>query len=336
MLQRSLLVLRSSPRPLLTDADIITLPARLGGLGILSHAKMSPEARAASVESSTRFLSRILNLPSLPPVDEDIPLTSQRTRCAKVLEAQHATLLSSLSPHQQESLLENASLLGRLALTAIPSSSMFQLTNRQVSAALHHRTLCPSIDDFCSCGNKNEFGHAEICSWFEPRTTARHEQAKWAMVTALKAIPEITVTAEPRVPRKTEERTDFRVTSHDGVTEYDLTIVSIASQSARTSSRQARTRLSSSNPPLPLSDLNKASLQSILTKPYESKNAKYIPLLTVPFQPLVFSVGGMMEDKSLKAMEGWREAMGEGSWQFLMRRISMILTKARAEVWHFE
>jgi hypothetical protein len=44
----------------------------------------------------------------------------------------------------------------------------------------------------------------------------------------------------------------------------------------------------------------------------------------------------MVEDKTMEAMEAWREAKGDGSWQFLMRRISLILTRARAEVWHFE
>jgi hypothetical protein len=59
------------------------------------------------------------------------------------------------------------------------------------------------------------FGHAEICLFFEPRTTARHEESKRAMISALKAIPEIKATPEPRVPILAE-RTDFRGTSHYG------------------------------------------------------------------------------------------------------------------------
>jgi hypothetical protein len=43
-------------------------------------------------------------------------------------------------------------LLGRLALNAIPSSKAFSLTNREVSAVLHHHTLCPSQSDVCLCG----------------------------------------------------------------------------------------------------------------------------------------------------------------------------------------
>jgi hypothetical protein len=62
MLHRSLLVLRPSPRPLPTDDEIIKLSARLGGLRIFYHAEIYPLARAASLESSTRFVSSILEL----------------------------------------------------------------------------------------------------------------------------------------------------------------------------------------------------------------------------------------------------------------------------------
>jgi hypothetical protein len=95
-LQHSLLVLRSSPRSLPTDSQIISLPTRLGGLGILSFDEVAPHARAAALESADRFLAPLLGLPL---DDDDTPLTSQRTRCATVLETRHATLLSSLPPH---------------------------------------------------------------------------------------------------------------------------------------------------------------------------------------------------------------------------------------------
>jgi hypothetical protein len=67
---------------------------------------------------------------------------------------------------------EDASLLGRLALEAIPSSKAFYLDNRQVSAALHHHTLYPSSDNTCQCGEAINFGLAET---LEPATTERHE-----------------------------------------------------------------------------------------------------------------------------------------------------------------
>jgi hypothetical protein len=337
MLQRSLLILRSSPRSLITDADIISLPTRLGGLGILSHAEVAPHAHAASIESADRFLAPLLELPL---VDETIPLTSQRTRCAQVLEARHSALLSSLPPLQQESLVKNASLLSRLALSSIPSSKVFHLSNREIAAALHQRTLCPSSDDACACGDSNEFGHAENCAFFPPFTTARHEIIKRQMISTLDSILSLTVLKEPPIPNSAK-RTDFRVTSDAGITEYDLTIVSIASKEARQSSRRARQDLLSSqslcqSASLPILDLSKASLQTILNKRAQIKNATYVPLLDVTFSPLVISLGGTVENASLEAMEAWKEVVGESSHGFLMRRISVVLARARARVWQFE
>jgi hypothetical protein len=127
------------------------------------------------------------------------------------------------------------------------------------------------------------------------------------------------------------------VTSHEGISEYDLTIVFLASQQARQSSTRARRELSSlfhspPSPPLPISDFVKASLQSILNKPAQSKIAKYTPLLSLPFSPLVISLGGMMEDSTVEAMEAWKGVMGVASHQYLMRRISVVLARARARV----
>jgi hypothetical protein len=54
-IQQSLLVLRSSPRCLSTDAQITSLPTRLGGLGILSFDEVRPHARAAAIEAAPRY-----------------------------------------------------------------------------------------------------------------------------------------------------------------------------------------------------------------------------------------------------------------------------------------
>jgi hypothetical protein len=342
-LQHSLLILRSSPRSLDTDAQIITLHTRLGGLGILSFEEVAPHVRAAAIESADRFLSAdhfLAPLLNLPIFDEDAPLTSQRTRCAKVLEERQASLLSSLPPHLQESMHENASLLGRLALEAIPTSKAFHLSNRQVSAALHHHTLCPSSDDTCRCGEPNDFGHAEICPSFEPATTERHEETKRAMITLLKSLPNIQVDREPCVLNSPNPlkplRTDFRVISGEGITEYDVSIVSIAAQKARTSSNQARKAAESQDPPPSTSDLAKLFIQNILTRRANEKKKLYGPLLNVPFAPLCMTVGGMIEKEAMEAMEGWKEAVGEGGYQFMMRRISIFLARARAKVWRFD
>jgi hypothetical protein len=169
-----------------------------------------------------------------------------------------------------------------------------------------------------------------------PATTKRHEETKNALISLLKAIPDITVDREPRVlnaahpsnPNKTL-RTVFRVISGDGITEYDVSIISIAAQKARTSSNQARTAAASEDPPLSISDLAKSSLQSILTRRAIEKKKLYGPLLNVPFAPLCITVGGMLEKEAMESMEGWKEVVGEGEYRFMMRRISVFLARAR-------
>jgi hypothetical protein len=333
LFQHTILTLRSSPRSLPTDASIISLPVRLGGLGILSHAEISPHARAASDEAADRFLSSILGLPS----DDTIPLTSQSSRVSQVLVTRHLSLLSSLTPHQQASLQENASLLGRLALDALPTSKAFSLTNREVSAALHHHTLCPSAEEVCRCGDPNVFGHAEICPSFNPWTTARHEIVKRQMISHISSNPSLSVKAEPRVVNAPNNlRTDFRVTSESGVSEYDLTIISLATQDAMAADKKTRRNLSLSIPSISPLALSKASIQSSLQAAVQKKVTKYERFLTVPFHPIVISLGGMLEDKAVKELERWREAIGGASYGFMMRRISVTLLRARARVWRFE
>jgi hypothetical protein len=156
------------------------------------------------------------------------------------------------------------------------------------------------------------------------------------MISLLKAIPDIKVDREPRVlnaahpsnPNKSL-RTDFRVISGDGITEYDVSIIPIAAQKARTSSNQARTAAASQDPPLSISDLAKGSIQSILTRRAIEKKKLYGPLLNVPFAPLCITVGGMLENEAMESMEGWKEVVGEGGYRFMMRRISVFLARAR-------
>jgi hypothetical protein len=105
LLQRSLLTLRSSSSSLPSDRETIILPVRLGGLGILSHGQVSPQARATSQESADRFLAPLLALPS----DDTVPLTSQAARISQVVVAHHTALLDSLLPHQQFSLANDVS-----------------------------------------------------------------------------------------------------------------------------------------------------------------------------------------------------------------------------------
>jgi hypothetical protein len=88
------------------------------------------------------------------------------------------------------------------------------------------------------------------------------------MISLLKPIPQIKMDREPRVLNSPDPfkplRTDFRVMSGESITEYDISIISIAAQEARTSSKQARSAVAPQDPPLSTPDLAETSLQPIL------------------------------------------------------------------------
>jgi hypothetical protein len=86
----------------------------------------------------------------------------------------------------------------------------------------------------------------------------------------------------------------------------------------------------------PSSTLLRPLAPSLPNTPSREADGTLVPLLNVPFSPLVISLGGTVENTSLEAMEAWKEVVGEASHQCLMRRISVVLARARARVWQFE
>jgi hypothetical protein len=111
---------------------------------------------------------------------------SQRKRCQEAFLATRDSLLESLDLYSAKSVIEASSLLGRKWLSVIPFSPALRLTDFEVSAALHARTLLPGATSHCRhCGAQNQLGHDETCLRRAPWTVARHEQAKRAIGTAL-------------------------------------------------------------------------------------------------------------------------------------------------------
>jgi hypothetical protein len=319
--------LRRSVRRPLTDVALITLPARLGGLGILSHTECAPLAYAAASDSADAALAPILGL----PFEEDQEILSQRSRCAEVFAARQSELLSNLNPFEKLSVVEAASTLGRRWLSVIPFSPNLALTDAEVATGLHFRTLCPGREDLCfHCAADNTFGHDDVCSGRAPWTLARHEQVKRVLASSLQGSQDLTVVLEPTIPG-TGLRTDFRVTStRGGPKEFDLTIVSLATVEAERAARNL-------SPEEDASEWREATrgMQAVLEVAMRKKVAKYAGRVAVPFVPLVVSIGGGLEDGTLKAMKEWREVMKDSQWSGMLSRISVTLLRARSHFWHF-
>jgi hypothetical protein len=60
------------------------------------------------------------------------------------------------------------------------------------------------------------------------------------------------------------------------------------------------------------------------------KARRNAPLALGRFGALVFSTGGLIEADTQKQLASWKEAIGDSTWNWTLRRISLSLVRARA------
>ena len=319
----SALLIRSSPRRLATDADLVTLPARLGGLGILSHAECAPLAYKAGSDAADLALAPVLLL----DVDDERPPVTQRARCDKAFNARLERVVRRLPGLARDVVSESATVLGRRWLGVVPFRPILELSDAEVASGLHFRTLCPGLLDFCAdCGEAAPFGHDEACAGRAPVTLGRHEQVKRLVHNTLSSCSRYRVVLEPLVPG-TQLRTDLRITGPDGVKELDITVVSLASQDARALSARAH-----SDNSLPVVERSRNAVKDVLSAAAHAKTLKYARRVSAPFRPFVLSSGGAVEPGALKLLDGWREALEPSAYSHFARVLSLILVRARSRL----
>jgi hypothetical protein len=326
----SSLVQDASLTPQTKSQHLISLPSKLGGLGVLSLLECAPLAYAAASEASDRILHHI---PMIQATQDDsqaqgtAPFRSQRDRCQDQFEARHRSLMTECTPQERLLITEASSYLGRRWMSIIPFNNSLKLSDFEVSSALHLRTLLPAHATHCHhCGLPNEPAHHEACIHRPKWTLARHEQVKYAIADGLKACSSLgQVTIEPYVPG-TELRTDIKLSgSREAGTsaqEFDITIVSLGSillQRATDRAQQDEELVCHS----------KKVLEDRLKRAATAKKTKYSAVASSRFRPLVFSSGGAMEGECRKVFEEWRSLMAVGSYEFLLKRLSLLLLRTR-------
>lgn len=317
------LLLRASPRRLDTDADLVTLPTRMGGLGLLSHSECAPHAYAAAADAADQTLGPALGL----DVDDDLQVVPQRERCQKAFVARHGQLLSRLSGLARDVVTESASVIGRRWLAVIPFRPSLVLSDTEIATGLHGRTLCPGRLDFCSdCGETAPIGHDDLCTGRPRYQLGRHEQVKRLVINTLSSCSSYRVDVEPLVPG-TQLRTDLRVSSPDRVVEIDITVVSLASQDARFISN--RSHIDASRPVV---DRAKSAVENALSATARLKHLKYAHRVSAPFRAFVLSSGGAADSGTLKLLDSWREHLGPSSYSHFIRCLSLSLVRSRARV----
>lgn len=314
------------------DREVFRLPVKLGGLGLLSHQDCAPLAFATASESSDLLLSSLLGPPPSPPLlsDADNPksIVPQRTRCLAMFTAQRDQLFSKIEPMAQQIMVESSSLLGRRWLNVIPFSQRQRLTDFEISAALHIRTLITGRIGGCKhCGEENVLGHDEVCLGRKIWRVARHEQVKRTITESLRKLPGVQVAMEPFIG-ETRRRNDIRVigSREAGMCsgEYDVTVVSLATQLARSTFLPPRAEGVSLH----------AHATALVDKHVEAIGAQKHRALPaggaeLPFSAIVFTLGGRMDSGTEKEMNQWKAAMPDGQFDFLVSCLSLILLRAR-------
>ena len=157
--------------------------------------------------------------------------------------------------------------------------------------------------------------HDEVCPARPKWRIARHELLKHTLVDVLTRCPSLgKVRIEPYVPG-THLRTDISISGSQangtGPQEFDITIVSLASSQFRST------------------DPNKNTPQQVLSRAAHAKSTKYAARTASKFVPLVFSLGGAMETQCSSTLQSWKDHMPFGTHSYLLRRISILLLRAR-------
>jgi hypothetical protein len=96
------------------DATLISLPIKMGGLGILSYWTAAPHAYAAAAETADLALAAVLTPEALPVSNQ---LTNQYQRCQEIFAGSKEALQVSLTPEQAKAAIESTQ-LGRAWLTS--------------------------------------------------------------------------------------------------------------------------------------------------------------------------------------------------------------------------
>jgi hypothetical protein len=151
--------LRASKEDGKYDSELITLPVKMGGMGILSHRECSTHARAASIISSDKALLRVIYKDDeYIEEDEETDIRSQGERCREAQEERKENLMKGMTDFERKAMVENGLSLGRCWLTALPVSPVLQLTNYQISVALHYRLLTAPPGRCSWCAQLNHVG----------------------------------------------------------------------------------------------------------------------------------------------------------------------------------
>ncbi|PTD05366.1 hypothetical protein FCULG_00000001, partial [Fusarium culmorum] len=228
---------------------LIALPTREGGLGIPLHEELALQLYQAAMRASQPTIAKIRRqLQGIPPYSSYSDRRTYRKREAN--KARLETFLQDLPTLYQQARLENASYLGRKWLGVLPIKKTLSFADSEITEALRSRLFYPVKPPSLpcsSCGAIVAFQHEDTCKGAARRWIARHDTVVRAFYRALASEPTLEVQKEPLVDKATSLRADIAVTIGNSRYFYDIQIVAIAKDSARSDLMRPLERLQRKN-----------------------------------------------------------------------------------------
>jgi len=299
------------------NSSLIALPVREGGLGVPLHTDLAvPLYTAAQAEARVQ-LYRIFGTNANYASPDPGPPDQTAQQAFQSVTLQRLQLLDqALDQPQHRAWQENSSYLGRRWLNTLPTAKGITFTDPEATEALRARLLLPvrPPETPCNyCAAEAALGHEDLCKGASRRWLARHNQITRAFEKTLTSRPDLEFELEPHIPGQAPEapvpqappRADFAVTLGNTRYFYDVQIVAINKQSARTEAA--------------------ATLQEAAAE----KQRKYKGLGHC-FKPLIVSAGGLMEKETAQTYKGLQRLIGSVAAAWLDSQISYTLVKTRA------
>lgn len=297
----------------------------------MSHKEMAPLAFQAARSMSTTVLR-----PLVPRLPLESDTRSQRELSTEASLIKQELLLASLEPRDQVALTEAASQIGRRWLDAIPSSARLLLSDGDIRANLHYRTLLSGHAGCCTaCSAPNLSLHDEGCPGRQDFRVSRHESVKHILAGGLKQIPLMQVQVEPFLP-DLRRRNDIRIhcvsNRHaDLHEEYDLKVMVLSAAS----NQRSLTTANIANTDASIFKQTAERIQTLLAR-NAKKKVSNLPALDPntapprPFFPLVMSSGGLLEKGMFEKLKQWRaQSTGGISHSWMISSVAVALARAR-------
>ena len=298
------------------------LPARFGGLRLLSHRDCSHHAFAAARESAEEMVGRIFGTDEATNPES---LRSQSVRCNEMWEEKQQTLAKVAGPFRASIILENSSVVARKWLETLPLFQPLRISNSAVATGLRYRTLAKPHQPGCRCGKMTDLGHEETCS--HSNFVARHNSVRDAIAAALRTAVSTNVITELRTDDGLRRNNvGLRGPGKSGRCDidYDIKVYSMCNQYGARSIHR----------PIKHTEADHLKVVEERTTKWfqaiEAKTTYNAPENHVQFKPFVLSSGGMMSPVTLEELDTWRKELGKMTIDRLLQRVSISLLENRA------